>query len=87
MNIIRFDRHELFNQDWMNYHSETLRRVENFYIDQDASWFNEVYNQLCGIWDGYLYTDVLQSALQIGIPPQILQRIANTIRFIESTQK
>lgn len=87
MNIVRFNRHEIFNQDWMSYHSETLRRVENFYIDQDESWFNEVYNQLCGIWDGYLYTNVIHSAREIGIPPQILQRIANTIRFIESTQK
>jgi hypothetical protein len=28
MNIVRFNRHELFNEDWMSYHSETLRRVE-----------------------------------------------------------
>jgi hypothetical protein len=86
MNIVRFNRHELFNEDWMSYHSETLRRVENFYIDRNESWFNEVYNQLCGVWDGYLYTEMLDSAREIGIPPQILQRIANTIRFIQSNQ-
>jgi hypothetical protein len=86
MNIVRFNRYELFNEDWMSYHSETLRRVENFYIDRNESWFNEVYNQLCGVWDGYLYTEMLDSAREIGIPPQILQRIANTIRFIQSNQ-
>jgi hypothetical protein len=86
MNIVRFNRHELFNEDWMSYHSETLRRVENFYIDRNESWFNEVYNQLCGVWDGYLYTEMLDSAREIGIPPQILQRIANTMRFIQSNQ-
>ena len=86
MNIVRFNRHKLFNEDWMSYHSETLRRVENFYIDRNESWFNEVYNQLCGVWDGYLYTEMLDSAREIGIPPQILQRIANTMRFIQSNQ-
>jgi hypothetical protein len=86
MNIVRFNRYELFNEDWMSYHSETLRRVENFYIDRNESWFNEVYNQLCGVWDGYLYTEMLDSAREIGIPPQILQRIANTMRFIQSNQ-
>ena len=86
MNIVRFNRHELFNEDWMSYHSETLRRVENFYIDRNESWFNEVYNQLCGVWDGYLYTEMLDSAREIGIQPKILQRIANTIRFIQSNQ-
>jgi hypothetical protein len=53
-------------------------------MEQDESWFNEVYNMLCGVWDGYLYTDILESAKQLGLPTHILQRIANTIRFIET---
>jgi hypothetical protein len=87
MNIVRFDRHQLFNEEWMNYHSQTLREVENFYIDQNESWFNGLYNQLCGVWDGYLYTEMLESAKQYGLPTNILQRIANTIRFIQINQK
>jgi len=54
MNTVRFNRHELFNQDWMDYHSQTLRMVEDFYIANDESWFNDLYNKLCGVWDGYL---------------------------------
>ncbi len=56
--------------------------VEDFYIDQNESWFNELYNQLCGVWDGYLYTEMLESAKEMGLPTHILQRIANTIQFI-----
>ena len=82
MNTLRFNRHELFTEDWMEYHSNTLRMVEDFYIDQNKSWFNEVYNMLCGVWDGYLYTEMLESAKQLGLPTNILQRIANTIQFI-----
>ena len=87
MNTHRFNRHELFTEDWMNYHFETLRVVEDFHMDRNESWFNEVYNMLCGIWDGYLYTDLLESAKQLGLPTHILQRIANTIRFIEINKK
>ena len=48
MNIVRFNRHELFDSEWMEYHRETLNQMEMFYIDQNKSWFNEVYNMLCG---------------------------------------
>ena len=82
MNIIRFDRHELFNDDWMEYHSQTLRMVEDFHIETDESWFTPLYNMLCGVWDGYLYTEMLETAKQMGLPTHILQRIANTIQFI-----
>lgn len=87
MNIVRFNRHQLFNEEWMNYHSQTLREVENFYIDRNESWFNDLYNQLCGVWDGYLYTEMLESAKQYGLPTNLLQRIANTMRFIQTNQK
>ena len=82
MNIVRFNRHEIFDSEWMEYHRETLNQMEMFYIDQNKSWFNEVYNMLCGVWDGYLYTEMLESAKQLGLPTHILQRIANTIQFI-----
>jgi hypothetical protein len=87
MSYLRFDRHQTFNREWMEYHSETLRAVEDFHMSRNESWFNEVYNMLNGIWDGYIYTDLLESAKQLGLPTHILQRIANTIRFIEINKK
>lgn len=84
MNIVRFNRHELFNSEWMEYHRETLNQMEMFYIDQNKSWFNEVYNMLCGVWDGYLYTRMLESAKQLGLPTHITNRISTTIKFIEN---
>jgi len=83
MNIVRFNRHELFTEEMMDFHSTTLREVENFYMDKNQSWFNEVYNQLCGVWDGYLYTEMLESAKQLGLPTHITNRISTTIEFIE----
>jgi hypothetical protein len=80
--IIRFNRHELFTSEMMEYHATTLRMVEDFYMNQNESWFNEVYNMLCGVWDGYLYTDLLESAKQLGLPTHIINRIKYTINFI-----
>lgn len=83
MNFQRFDRHQLFDNSLMSYHSQTLRNVEDFYLNQNESWFNEVYNMLCGIWDGYLYNDLLESAKQLGLPTHIIKRIETTIDLIE----
>ena len=87
MNTIRFNRHELFTEDWMTYHSQTLRMVEDFYIAKDESWFTPLYNMLCGVWDGYLYTEMLETAKGMELPTPILQRIANTIQFIGTSVK
>ena len=77
----------IIQQKSFNTHRETLNQMEMFYIDQNKSWFNEVYNQLCGVWDGYLYIEMLESAKQYGLPTHILQRIANTIQFIGTRVK
>jgi len=76
MSYLRFDRHQTFN-------SEMMDQVEVFYMDQNQSWYNEVYNMLCGVWDGYLYTDLLESAKQLGLPTHITNRIEYTINFIQ----
>ena len=83
MSYLRFDRHQTFNSEMMEYHRETLNQVEVFYMDQNESWYNEVYNMLCGVWDGYLYTDLLESAKQLGLPTHITKRIQYTINFIQ----
>ena len=83
MNIVRFDRHQKFDSEMMDYHSETLRLVEFYHLERCENWFNEVYNMLCGIWDGYLYTELLESAKQLGLPTHITNRIEYTINFIQ----
>jgi len=83
MNIVRFNRHELFTSEMMDYHTITLRMVEDFHLNKDESWYTSLYNSLCGVWDGYLYTDMLESAKQYGLPTHIIQRIQTTINFIQ----
>ena len=87
MNIVRFNRHELFTSEMMDFHSTTLREMEDYYIGIDESWFNSLYNSLCGIWDGYLYPEMIESAKQMGLPIHIIDRIQTTIEFIENNKK
>jgi hypothetical protein len=87
MNTVRFNRHELFTEEWMDYHTITLRMVEDFHLNQNESWYTPLYNMLCGVWDGYLYTEMLETAKGMGLPTPILQRIANTTQFIGTSAK
>jgi hypothetical protein len=66
----------------MEYHATTLRMVEDFYMNQNESWFNDMYNMLCGIWDGYFYTEVIPMAYELGLPQSIIDRIDYTESYI-----
>ena len=82
MNIVRFNRHQVFTSEMMDYHSTTLRMVEDYHMNRKESWFTPLYNMLCGVWDGYLYTEMLETAKQMGLPTHITSRIQFTESFI-----
>lgn len=81
--IIRFDRHRTFSQKMMNFHSQTLREVEDYHMSRSESWYdNPIYNMLCGIWDGYFYTEMIPMAKELGLPQSIIDRIDFTEFYI-----
>ncbi len=82
MSFQRFNRHEVFNMEMMEFHTNTVRQVENFFIENDLNMYNELTNKLYGIWDGYLYTDLLQSAKGYALTATLIARIKKTIDFI-----
>jgi hypothetical protein len=79
----RFNRHELFSDKMMNFHSDTLRMVEDYHMDRDESWFTPLYNMLCGIWDGYYYSEMIPLAKEMGLPQSIIDRIEFTELYIK----
>jgi hypothetical protein len=83
MSFKRFNRYELFDGQLMKFHSTTIRLVEDFFMDRNESWFNELTNMLCGIWDGYLYEDLLPKAKESGLPIEDVRRIETVIDLIE----
>jgi len=82
METIRFNRHEIFSIEDHEFHSQTIRQVEDFYISQNKTWYNELYNELCGIWDGYLYYNILELAAK-DLPETLVDRIRTTVTFIK----
>ena len=79
----RFNRHEVFDSEIMKFHSDTIRNVESFLWKNEKSFINGLTNMLCGIWDGYLYDNLLEEAKSHNLPYEDIVRIETTIKLIE----
>ena len=82
--VTRFDRHQLFTEEIMSFHSQTIRMVEDFWIENDDFVYSDLLNALMGIWDGYLYDDIIPIAHADGLPEELIGRIQTTIDFIQN---
>ena len=80
MNYKRFDRHELFDTFLMKYHSTTIRLVEDYLMETDQPLYNDLTNMLSGIWDGYLYDDLLIKSLIL--PTEDYRRVEDIVTII-----
>lgn len=78
----RFDRYEIFDMEMMQFHADTIDQAENFFLENQISRYNELTNKLYGIWDGFLYTDLLRAAKEYKLPVELINRIEKTINFI-----
>ena len=80
MNYKRFDRHELFDTFLMEWHSTTIKLVSNYIWETNGEVMSDFENLSCGIWDGYLYDDLLTKALIL--PKEDYRRIEDTVKII-----
>jgi hypothetical protein len=76
---LRFDRHALFTTEMMTAHSSLINDVEEYLINEGIR-DNNFVNSLYGIWDGYLYTDLLLRAMEY--PSDIYDRVLDVYREI-----
>jgi len=85
MSHVRFNRHEIFTAEDHNFHSQTIREVEDFYLNKDANpWLLDTpLNNLEGIWDGFLYDGIVEHAQAAGFPAQLVDRIEATVNLIK----
>ena len=80
MNYKRFNRHELFDKFLMEYHSTTIKRATDYIWETQKEVMTELENLLCGIWDGYLYDDLLIKALIL--PTEDYRRVEDIVQLI-----
>lgn len=81
MKYTRFNRHEIFDNFLMEWHSTTIRLVTDYLIKSGQSISHPLVNMLHGIWDGYLYDDLLTKALIL--PTEDYRRIEDTVTLIK----
>jgi hypothetical protein len=80
MNFKRFNRHELFDNFLVQYHSTTIKRVTDYIWETQGEVMSELENLLCGIWDGYLYDELLTKALIL--PKEDYRRVEDIVQLI-----
>ena len=80
MNYKTFDRHELFDTFLMKYHSTTIRLVEDYLLETGQPLYNDLTNMLSGIWDGYLYDELLIKSLIL--PQEDYRRVEDMVNII-----
>ena len=80
MSFKRFNRHELFDGFLMEWHSTTIKLVRDYIWETQKEVHSELENMLCGIWDGYLYDNLLTKALIL--PQEDYRRVEDVVRLI-----
>ena len=80
MNYKRFNRHELFDAFLMDWHSTTILTVTNYIWETQKEVHSDLENMLCGIWDGYLYDELLTKALIL--PKEDYRRVEDIVKLI-----
>lgn len=80
MTFKRFNRHELFDAFLVDWHATTIKLVRDFMWETKGEVMTDLENLLCGIWDGYLYDDLLTEAKVL--PIEDYRRIEDTVQLI-----
>ena len=81
MNYQKFDRYEVLNTiELLKAQSALISDVVDYQSENDIHDF-EFINQLYGIYDGYLYSELLLTAMNY--PSEIYERVLDTYRLID----
>ena len=77
MSYIKFDRHA-------NMTSETRREIMDILKEVDFNTGFDLMNMLYGLFDGYLYDDLLEVARGAKIDKALYNRIENVVSVIKN---
>ena len=81
MSYLRFDRYRLFDTDIMKAFGEAKTILEADMFKKKNPSFN-VMNMLAGVYDGYLYPDLLQSVEDLKLDREGIDRLKVIIELI-----
>ena len=83
MSYKRFNRHECYSSEMLSMNGEVVRELQDIAIEQGKSMFDMSINMTCGLYDGYLYDDLLQEVTNFGASESTLNKVKGLIKAIE----
>lgn len=84
MNYQRFNRHEAYTPEIMDLVRETMNAVESYCFNNSQPMFNKLTNSLFGLYDGYLYDNLLDIAVEMNMPVGVLNNIKGIVKVTET---
>ena len=67
----------------LSMNGEVVRELQDIAIEQGKSMFDMSINMMCGLYDGYLYDDLLQEVTNFGASESTLNKVKGLIKAIE----
>ena len=81
MRYKRFDRHELMKHGFLlDYHTTTISLAKDYIRETMGTTQHPLLNMLNGIWDGFLYDELLTKALIL--PTEDYRRVEDIVTLI-----
>lgn len=82
-NYKNFNRHEVYTPEMMDLQRKIMRKIDEVAFEQKKSMMNSLSNMMYGLYDGYLYSDLLPEAETFGLDQESINGIKGLIKAIE----
>lgn len=82
-NYKNFNRHEVYTPEMMAMQHKIMRKMDDIALHQKKSLLCPLRNMMYGLYDGYLYSDLLPEAESFGLDQESINGIKGLIKAIE----
>jgi len=82
-NYKNFNRHEVYTSEMRDLQRKIMRKIDETAFETGKSIMNPLNNMMYGLYDGYLYNNLLQEAEAFGLDQDSINGIKGLIKAIE----
>lgn len=83
MSFRLFNRYEVFDTNAIRAYKDLVNDIDIYIDENPISNGNSFMNMLYGVWDGYLYDDIIPTMETIGLPEEYEIGVRDFVNFIE----
>ena len=78
-----FNRHEVFTPEMHTIVWDIRKAVETAEWEKDETVFGPVGNRIMGLFDGYLYDNLIQDVVMLGCNKEVINELTEMVQIIE----